>query len=142
METVNFTVFNETGGEEVASGEKWSDGPRVGGQWTIWVVPDAPMVCVSPAVAVVAVSRRHRVGKVVRGHWRAKGGRYVDKGDAYTELAPTSHTGRLTFGAMAPPTCIHVKALDLVIFRILSAQCPRCGGPPVGGTGLCLEHSE
>lgn len=139
---VKFIEFGDNGEENEREGWKWADGPRVGASWSTWVLADSVSLSAPLAVAVVAVTRRHRVGLLRNGRWTAKGGRYVDIGEMYTETAKRSPTGRLALAVVDIRTGIAVRPLDATIFRALSGLCSRCGAPLVDGGPDCGGHGE
>lgn len=123
---VEFVEFGLLGRETLRSGHVWGPAPMIGGMKCFWVIPAGPSHL---AVAVVAASRRHRVGietERAQGRlWRARGGRYVDKGTWYTETHPCSPTGALTAqqrGPATPPSRIEVPPLDPGVFAALSGE--------------------
>ena len=133
---VEFVQFLSSGAELLCNGYVWSQAPSIGGMKCFWVlaspwqardVPEADRT--NLAVAVAQAARRHRVGIVqnVRGRatWIPKRGRYVDKGDLYSEEHSASPTGALTFNGWfpgPPPMKIEVPPLDPVTFALLSGE--------------------
>lgn len=129
-EKIEFVLFGLAGEEVPVVGELWEPGPRVGAHWSLWVIPDDPRPggLAASAVAVVRADARHRVGRVVArpqgALWRPRGGRYVDRGELYTEAHPASPTGRLTAAggsrARPGPSAITVAPLSRALMRALS----------------------
>lgn len=138
---LEYIEIMENGEETARNAHFWADGPRIGSQWAVWVLPDPARAEPGPsAVAVVQANRRHRIGRVRKGHWQARGGRYVDRGVTYTEVHPGSPTGLLTVRRPVPPTSIKVDPLDDMTMWLLSGLCQRCGADPAPGEIFCEVH--
>jgi hypothetical protein len=139
---VNYVEIGEDGKETWREGHYWADGPRLGSQWATWVLIEPARAGIPLAVAVVRASRRHRIGRVVRGRWKAKAGRYVDKGTWYREVHPKSPTGALTVAPMVFPMHIPTVPLSDVIMWVWSGLCQRCGAEQLPNDVYCAEHSR
>lgn len=112
------------GGESPRRGPVWSSGPALTGMRT-WFCHD---LVTGRVVRVVLASRRHQVGRRVRGVWRGRGGRFVDVGTIYTEADPASPSGRPT----EPPAPFYAPPLPKHVMDVLSGTAPHDGsmGPP------------
>lgn len=108
VKRVSYTEFSPDLSERVLEGEIWSAAPRAG---TYWVLPAGEQW---PPILVARALRRLRVGAVVNGRWDARGGRWVEKDDWYTETSLRSKIGAETRRAanrQPPPRMIRMKPL-------------------------------
>lgn len=109
---IAWVEIHADGGEIPASGAVWSPAaPLSGVGRAFWVLqdPSGPQEAAS-AVLVAVTSTRHQCGRVVRGRWAAKGGRFVDQGEIYRQPDPRSKFGVRERPA-APPRAIRLKPM-------------------------------
>jgi hypothetical protein len=102
------------GGESPRRGPVWSTAPALSGMRS-WFAHD---LVDGRVVRVVLASRRHQVGRRIRGVWRARGGRFVDVGTLYTEADPKSLSGRPT----APLRRAYIAPLPPHVMKVLSGE--------------------
>lgn len=99
---IEWTQINTDATEERRVGEFWCEAPPIGGHKGFWILPEDHRSGEPTAVYVVRAKRRHRVGAVLRLrkgvklYWFARKGRYIDRGEYYTEAHEDSPTGQMT----------------------------------------------